>query len=439
MIKWQEEISKHPLNTTIKNISDALDLELVIDDPSLVIEHARFSKIILILKESMRNADPDIVPVDLLNQIQNQLNSHGVLNTVANLSNSKDANLLRELNNQINPALSYILQLKNLLSISNNNNEDRESATRSLESFLISIGKKHRELEKFVFKTKSELEVYSSATYEFTEKLKQLSDRFETDSKEKLASLTSQIERQAIAFDQSQSESRKEFLSTLSKIEEQAAARLKELISAKEAEADSLNEGVQNVLNEITKDAQEKHAKIRDIHGLVALDSVTGGHKSLADKELDSAIAWRRLTLLSIVLAGSWIAFSLFAMTPPAQLDHIFWLQLGKTVSLTALPLSFAVYASKQSVLHRINERKLRSFFLQVQAFDPFIESLPIETRHELKKSLSTRIFGDGESEAEKAVLLDGDFKSIDRFATLVESLRKVFQGSSPTRHPSCA
>jgi hypothetical protein len=112
---------------------------------------------------------------------------------------------------------------------------------------------------------------------------------------------------------------------------------------------------------------------------------------------------------------------------PTAEPERIFWLQIGKSISLTILLLSFAVYASKQAALHRISERKSRSFFLQVQAFDPFIESLPEATRHELKQSLSARIFGPDDPEHDKAILENGDFKSVDRLLVTLEQIKKVF------------
>jgi hypothetical protein len=159
---------------------------------------------------------------------------------------------------------------------------------------------------------------------------------------------------------------------------------------------------------------------------LVARDSVTGGHKEIADREFRAAETWRRITIASLVVAAAWITFSLFFTTPVLEPERAFWLGVGKSISLTVLLVSFAVYASKQASIHRLNERKARAFFLQVQAFDPFIASLPEETRVALKQALSSRIFGADDSEGDKQVLEAGELKTFDRFLDLAERLKKL-------------
>jgi len=88
--------------------------------------------------------------------------------------------------------------------------------------------------------------------------------------------------------------------------------------------------------------------------------------------------------------------------------------------------ISFAVYASKQAALHRVNERKARAFFLQVQAFDPFIESLEPTDRQELKKSLSARIFAPEDIQQDQGILESGAFDAVDRVMGFMERIAKL-------------
>lgn len=85
---------------------------------------------------------------------------------------------------------------------------------------------------------------------------------------------------------------------------------------------------------------------------------------------------------------------AIWLFKPDLEPERLFWSEIFKGLSLTALLISTAVYASKQSTLHRLNERRARSFFLQVQAFDPFISDLPEDKKVALKEILSGKIFG---------------------------------------------
>jgi hypothetical protein len=169
------------------------------------------------------------------------------------------------------------------------------------------------------------------------------------------------------------------------------------------------------------------HEKVRQLYSLVAHDAVTGGHKEIADREFRAAKNWRRATVATIGVTMAWLLYSMFCVEPITEPEREFWLHLGKSVSLTALMLSFGVYASKQSALHRVSERRARAFFLQVQAFDPFIASLEPADRQELKKALSTRIFGPDDPQHDKAILDNGDFKSLDKLLSVMESFKKLF------------
>lgn len=171
------------------------------------------------------------------------------------------------------------------------------------------------------------------------------------------------------------------------------------------------------------KSVEDLHQKIKNLHGLVATDSVSGGHQKIADREQAAATFWRHVAVGSIGCAIVWLLCTLFYLTPTLYPERLFWLQIGKSISLTALLLTLAVYASKQAALHRTNERRFRSFFLQVQAFDPFIESLSEADKQELKKALSERIFGPDEAKTDDAVL---DQPSLNVVKELMAGLAKI-------------
>ncbi|WP_210302596.1 hypothetical protein [Phyllobacterium sp. 628] len=65
MHRWEEELSKHPVNTTIALFEEQASRDVPIEDPLLVIEKNRFLKVALLVKDVIQNLDPDLVACPL--------------------------------------------------------------------------------------------------------------------------------------------------------------------------------------------------------------------------------------------------------------------------------------------------------------------------------------------------------------------------------------
>ncbi|MCE5973426.1 hypothetical protein LZA78_08040 [Sinirhodobacter sp. WL0062] len=426
MQRWQDDLTKHPINTSLQKLIEGIDLEVSITDPVIEVERARFSKVVYLLRDTIASLDADIAPFDILNQIQSQFQNQGVIQTMTNLIRTKDANIFRDLNTQITPSLSYINQLRASTISPQSGLADRESALIGYEKFVRSLRAEQTRLEEFYWKTEENIKESTNEALSLKETAKTSADQFEENIKSWKEEISALITAQKTEFTTRQHSNDSQFLETINLIKETAKEWLDDFQSDQTAKADRRNEETRAILQEIIEDSNDKHLSIIKLYELVALDSVTGGHKNIADREFKAAQLWRRVTIGSIAATITWILFSIFCFTPTLTPAPLFWLQIAKSLSLTALLLSFAVYASKQAALHRINERKARSFFLQVQAFDPFIASLPEDTQHEMKKSLSVRIFGPDDPEHDKTILENGDFKVLEKFLGLAEQFKKV-------------
>lgn len=426
MQRWQDDLTKHPINTSLQTLIEGIDLKVPITDPVIDAERARFSKIVYFLRDTIKSLDPEIAPLDILNQIQSQLQNQGVFQTLTNLTRTKDTNLFRELNTQITPSLSYINQLRASTISLQTNRADRDSALAAYEKFVKSLSKRQLEYEEYYQKAESAIKEATNEALRLEETTRKSADQFSeniTSWKEEISQL---ISTQKSEFADRQTGNNSQFLDALNGIQETAKTWLNNFQSEQSAKAEKRSEETRAVLQDIIEDSNTRHLKITELYELVALDSVTGGHKNIADREFNAAQLWRRVTIGSIAATIAWILFSLFCFNPTLEPAPLFWLQIAKSLSLTALLLSFAVYASKQAALHRINERKAQSFFLQVQAFDPFIASLPEDTRHEMKKSLSVRIFGPDDPDHDKAILENGDFKVLEKFLGFAEQFKRI-------------
>lgn len=427
MKKWQEELLKHPINTSIQKLEEALEIEVRNDDPALELERSRFAKIVFFLQDGLKKLDADLTPIDLLTQINNQLQSHGAFNTLSNLASSKDPNLFRDLNVQINPSLSYIVQLHQVPANQSASSSDTKAATAVYEKFLSSITSREEKfadnLRKIEERLQNALQQFESLAND-TSSIREDFSKFVEAKKVQLDELVRSIEEQT---QNDRLSNKKEFSDLTIVIKEKYQEEIENLIEKYDEQLLLSQKATQTKLDGIISDSDSKHEEIKKLYGLVALVSVTGGHKEIADREHDAAQNWRYVTIVSILVAAGWIGYNLFWMDPIIEPDRLFWLQLGKSFSLTVLLLSLAVYASKQSSLHRIRERKTRAFFLQVQAFDPFVQSLPEPKRVELKEALSSRIFGKDEDELDRLTMENGDFKSLDRLFSYIEQAKKLF------------
>lgn len=429
-MRWKEEFTKHPIHTTIKMLDEAANLKLKIDTSLLESERVRFEKFSRYLRDAVKQVDPDLAPIDLLTQVNNTLNSHNVLNTLTALIRSQNPELLRELNSQVAPSLSYVAQLASATRKRDTSRIELEAATESLERFSQRSEQRIIQVEELATSIEKRLATSTAIFEEIVEKNRIISDEFQERVRQWNAQQSETLLQVKSDFSKEQIEIRKEGSAAILAAQESVK---KELLNYFEEQKTTLSQerlNMQGTLDTLIQEAQQKHLQILDFYKLTAVDSVTGGHKNIADREYTSARNWRYMTLASVSAAALWILLSIFCFQPVLEPPRLFWLSIAKSLSLTAILVSFAVYASKQSSLHRRNEAKARAFFLQVQAFDPFVASLPIEKQTELKEALSTRIFGVDNSDQGAQPMAEANLDGLERLLDVGEKLKKLVSRS---------
>ncbi len=425
-MRWRDELTKHPLNTTVKQLSDLLERGVKVDDPAMEVERARFAKVVYLLKDALRRIDPDIAPFDILDQINSQLQLLELPQVARRIYAERDAVVFRDLNTRLTPALSYIATLRACSAQTEVSQADTKAATEAFERFSRRVEQRKQDFEKLIHDAEHKTVEAARVIQSYHEQIRSLGEHFQGQISGWAAEATATFNSQTMLFAEFQAKSKSDVADLVSEFKESASTQIGKLITEWDARARASKAALDDEIKSIIADAEEKRSKILKLYHLVAVDSVTGGHKQIADREFSSAQGWRRFSVFSVGLTIAWIIYSLFWMNPILEPDRVFWLQIGKTASLTALLLSLAVYASKQAALHRVNERRARSFFLQVQAFDPFIENLPETAKHELKQSLSARIFGPDDLEHDKVMLENGDFKALGKLLESVEQLKNL-------------
>ncbi len=377
MSRWQDNYKQHQVHKTINDVLITLkDSAFKKADAKTEQEIARIKKCIELTKEVLANSDQEFIAQTQLNQINQyvvQVNQH--------LNNFKSNQSISELEAS-NANLDLILGiLANIAAISLPKGITSEVSISSLikrgEDFLVILDKRKKELQQQIAGLKT-----SSTSLE--KQLTGLQNRIDekTTALDQLASEWTQL------FNTKETERDNNFRELLTQIENDATSQIKTIIDNYEAHISSTNSEYNENIKELIVDAKERHEKIKELHGLVAEDSITGGHKSSAGVEQKSANTWRRWTLCIFGLATLWLAIVFFNAAEISLESSL----AGFPVTLVLL--SAAGFTAIQSNRHRRNANRQNQFYLEMTAIDPYLENLGEEERIEIKKELAAKYFG---------------------------------------------
>jgi hypothetical protein len=323
MQRWQDELTKHPLNTTVKQILDALEQDLQLEDPVAEIERARLAKVFYHLRETLHGLDPDVTPFDLLNQVFSHLHNNNILQIALSPAKGREAEVFRDLNERLAPILSYIAQLRASVMRSDLSAADLKSATEAFERFSREVDKRRLKFELRASDSEKKVVDAAAAIENLSQQAQSVGETFQNQMVNWAAEATATFSVQKAEFVNAQATNKAEFSETILSIKQSASDELKAIFAEQIKIARIKHESLDKALQSIKDDAEEKHKKILSLYQLVALDSVTGGHKKIADREFDAAQNWRWVTVISIGVTVVWLFVSLFWLKPMACPDRV--------------------------------------------------------------------------------------------------------------------
>lgn len=147
MQRWNDELIKHPLNVTVKQILDSIDRDLDIEDPVAETERIRFVKVIRLLESTISLLDAEIAPFDVLDQLNSSFINQGIPQFAQGVSSSTSAEMFRNLNTRLSPILSYIGQLRANTKGIDVEREGIKSSTDAFEKFSRALEKRKKDFE----------------------------------------------------------------------------------------------------------------------------------------------------------------------------------------------------------------------------------------------------------------------------------------------------
>ncbi|TDB04423.1 hypothetical protein [Halomonas marinisediminis] len=428
MNRWKEAFEKHPVHETLSWLDNAASSNAENLSEGEVEEQRRLKKIIERYRAVLSSIDPEIVPVNQLDSLNNQLRHQNITNQVnAYLQNGKPSNLV-SVNDQVS---KHLTQLSLFQSLSESSElQDKTSYIDSVvDSTINGLAAKKEALEE-------QLDNVESLTKEQTKKLEALSEEIKKKQVE-LTNLSSDWQNQFSASQESRSQ---EFSKWRDAFSSEKSKEVQDIIDKYSEILDDQSARSKDELDKIIVDSKLKHQSILDLYELTAGDSVGAAYIKSADDERGQANLWRGVSVGFIVITVVWLVFSFFynaekwnildsntdvvasrndntsresseelLNVPDAETQNndFPWHIMLIAFSISGVLLWGAAYSAQQSTKHRNNEKRARWFALEVKAFDPFISSLEPQQQQELKRQLAERIFGQNSTADEDSKVVD--------------------------------
>lgn len=437
MNKWKERLDKHPIHDTLSWLESSTSSSEKEVTEGGIQEERRLNKIINQIRNVLTSVDPELIPFNQVDSLNNHLRHQNVAGQVNAYVKDGNPARLSSINEHISSQLTQISILRGLCnSESSSQSNQIEDLENLVDNTIDGLIRKRDDLKRQLN------EILSSTS----------------DSKKKLEALSAEIKQKEVELTNLSTEWQSQFSSAQEGRSQEFSKWRDGFTSNKEKEANDLIERVSTKLEDdrdkfdqelgsIIEDSKSKHQAILELYELTAGDSVGAAYINSANNEGKQADKWRIISVNFIILTVCWLLFSYFknlptlsnekavvsfstanvnnekknALPPTQPLtitqpntdkgEGFHWQLLLITASISGVLLWGAAYSAQQSTRHRNNEKKARWFALEVKAFDPFISSLDQEQQRELKKQLAERIFGQGSKEEIK------DSKVVDEHA----------------------
>jgi len=414
MNRWQQKFDEHPIHETLKQLEGYTSKQFDDIKEGETQERRRFLKIISTYQELLSDLDPELVPINQLDSLNTALRSQHIWNQVVSYSSNQNNGHLLNANDYLTNQLT---QLSLLLAIAKKTKfiKPFKQVENIVDDFTQTISSQKMKLQTEL----AELTASLNARQQELAKLEQLIEIRKNETDTQMSQWQSQ-------FSESQERRNTEYANWSKKLDEQAQKEVESILEKSNSELATHQKSFEARIKEIIDDGNEKHQAILELYELTAGDSVGAGYIKNANDEMKQANMWRWISIGFISLTVLWLSFVYFCNAGAFEFCKIgaenFWAKIVTAFSLTGVMLYGAAYSSQQSTKHRNNEKRAKWFALEIKAFDPFISSLKEDQRHELKKQLSERLFGQNEHNNVK------ESKVIDEHAykTIIDGIMNV-------------
>jgi hypothetical protein len=367
------------------------------------------------------SVDPNLVPVQPLNQIGSQLtninteitafNTNGNIEHINNANSNQDTLLIHATQIPRIDNMNLFSGAKDALSIFNESAgrflKNIENNSNALDESVSELSQKIEQLTAEITTQKSRLDTaISQYQQQFSEsessRVKQFSDSENLRTKEAAEAVSRREEK---------------FQEMLKGHELKFSEELEELHIQVEAEKEKLKTGTTKFISEI--ESLKKRAE--DLVYVIANTGMVGGYQKIANSENTASVIWKLITIIS--MAGL-IGFAIVAANSTFEATF----DIAKFSARAFVSSTFgilAAYSARQASKHDEVSHQNRKMELEIASIDPFIVGLPEETKYKIKERLANRMFAQrNEKSLEKSDEITGT--SLDTIKMMIEALHEL-------------
>lgn len=466
MSRWDNSFQNNMIHSFLENLESLKSIEVDNIDVNHKEERDRLFKLTGLLKDLLNKADPEIVN---LTELSNSLNAHlGNLNAwISHYSSTKSMGHLQNINNIIEvPFFRAIVNLSAVTkrastAVSRDIKQSSEEFHRYIEEKQEDSSNKVDKLESKITEQFDKLEesrdVLIGIRTEMTEfkanwenKFVERNNNFESDlekvierAREELDKSLNDVESSWKQRDEELKKLSNDVTHRLLDSEKKSNNDINEFLIKKENDIDTELGNIVSSTNKFMEDkrskSEETYNKIFDLYKLVSKTAVKGGYLEKSEEESEKSKNLFMASITTGVVACVWLIVmmcmfdSIFIITETTTAKDVITntvvgLKVSKimlNISIIVILLSFSSYFAKLSGRHREEARKAHWMALETGTFDSFVETLNEDTKSELKKELTKKLFG--HSQEDKKEDKENIFKSLDildRFSNTIKNLK---------------
>lgn len=341
-------------------------------------ELIRTQKIIQVIKGFLIQIDTDFISADIHNKLKASIqaiesyikNFPLHTSTVSALKQQND-NLLAILPalkycNHDDLSYSYIVETEEKLNILHDNIEQNNNKIHSnineYNSILDNIKNKANTIENYFEKEKEKCEKY-----------------FEDYKKQ---------------IDNSRVELEKKYIEQISKYREDCNSDKTSLFNSLQNECQNIKEDQKKEFEIILNESRQQSEKIKSFYHIVASDSISGNFLQTAQDEKRSATSLRNWGIGILSFYGVLLLFLVIILLSIKEFNAP-WQAYTLFFTMSACVISLSVYLLTQSERHRNTSFWANQMYLEVHAFEPFLETFDNESnKDQLRQQFIEKVFG---------------------------------------------
>ncbi|MEH7126293.1 hypothetical protein V7127_24085 [Bacillus sp. JJ1773] len=392
MSRFVERFETHPIHLTLENnINTTFQIIENEQQGEAIIELDRINQVLQLIKDILKNCDPNLVHISYLDNLQNNC----LTTTLSQLNSYRNQSNIGFLNAANNHLDGYIPSITNI--ISPNLPNDVEGIRESISSFRRSVSQHLRYTEedyKKLVLAKTVLEEGFNQVASTVETQKGRLDTAISDFQQQFSNAEelrrtkfSEIEdKRENDFKELEKEWEEIFKDTFENVE---SALGQKLIEFQNKEND-LEEEFTTRSEQYLETLEEYKNKAAKVLNIISNTSMAGGYKQVADQEQSSRKFWRFITMSAMILL---IFAALYSFISPIG-DNSIWTEIAKRLSVAAALAAVVGYASRQAKIHLDAERLYRRMELELTSLSPYLVELGDDERKEIMAKMAEKFFG---------------------------------------------